>query len=240
MALENITEEIERIEAELEELNRTTFEHSMKLREDMKQQTSTPAHQTVRKSDSGIMSEGPTEIRFKRREYNQMYDPEYPEDLDLTASPRFREKNRIEVRENEPRITVRRQRPLEAPTEKDEGGYKNPDTSFKKPSNYIKPATFDGSASWLDYKSHFEACAALNGWTDREKGLYLAVSLRGNAQGVLGNLAGELGRNYNELVRALEDRFAPANQTELYRVQLRERRQKATETLPELGQTIRR
>lgn len=240
MALENITEEIQRIEAELEELNRTTFEHSMKLREDMKQQTSTPAHQTVRKSDSGIMSEGPTEIRFKRREYNQMYDPEYPEDLDLTASPRFREKNRIEVRENEPRITVRRQRPLEAPTEKDEGGYKNPDTSFKKPSNYIKPATFDGSASWLDYKSHFEACAALNGWTDREKGLYLAVSLRGNAQGVLGNLAGELGRNYNELVRALEDRFAPANQTELYRVQLRERRQKATETLPELGQTIRR
>ena len=47
-------------------------------------------------------------------------------------------------------------------------------------------------------------------------------------------------RNYGELIKALEDRFAPANQTELYRVQLRERRQKATETLPELGQTIRR
>lgn len=45
MALENITEEIQRIEAELEELNRTTFEHSMKLREDIKQQTSTPAYQ---------------------------------------------------------------------------------------------------------------------------------------------------------------------------------------------------
>uniref|UniRef100_K1QFL2 Uncharacterized protein n=1 Tax=Magallana gigas TaxID=29159 RepID=K1QFL2_MAGGI len=64
MALENITEEIERIEAELEELNRTTFEQSMKLTEDIKQQTSTPAHQTFRKSDSGIMSEGPTEIRI--------------------------------------------------------------------------------------------------------------------------------------------------------------------------------
>ena len=66
------------------------------------------------------------------------------------------------------------------------------------------------------------------------------MSLRGQAQGVLGNLPGDLGRNYGELIKALEDRFAPANQTELYRVQLRERRQKATETLPELGQTIRR
>uniref|UniRef100_K1Q7E0 Uncharacterized protein n=1 Tax=Magallana gigas TaxID=29159 RepID=K1Q7E0_MAGGI len=70
-----------------------------------------------------------------------MYDPEYPEDLGFTASPRFREKNRIDVRENEPQITVRRQQPLEAPTERDEGGYKNPDTSFKKPPNYIKSVT---------------------------------------------------------------------------------------------------
>ena len=42
------------------------------------------------------------------------------------------------------------------------------------------------------------------------------------------------------MVKALEDRFAPPNQTDLYRVQLRERRQKASETLSELGQDIRR
>ena len=65
------------------------------------------------------------------------------------------------------------------------------------------------------------------------------MSLRGQAQGVVGSPPGDLGRNYGELIKALEDRFALANQTELYRVQLRERRQKATETLPELGQTIR-
>jgi hypothetical protein len=28
--------------------------------------------------------------------------------------------------------------------------------------NNIKPATYDGSTSWLDYKSHFEACGKLN------------------------------------------------------------------------------
>jgi hypothetical protein len=41
-------------------------------------------------------------------------------------------------------------------------------------------------------------------------------------------------------LEALEKRFAPPNQMDLYRVQLKERRQKASETLPELGQTIRR
>ena len=70
--------------------------------------------------------------------------------------------------------------------------------------------------------------------------MYLAVSLRGNAQGVLGNLPGAAQRDYNALCIALEQRFAPTNQTELYRAQLRERKQKAVETLPELGQDIRR
>ena len=104
----------------------------------------------------------------------------------------------------------------------------------------IKPATFDGSHSWLDYKSHFDACAAINNWSEKEKGLYLAVSLRGTAQGVLGNVSSETGHRYDLLVKALEERFAPPNQTELYRAQLKERKQRASETLSELGQAIRR
>jgi hypothetical protein len=39
--------------------------------------------------------------------------------------------------------------------------------------------------------------------------------LKGQAQGMLGNLSGELGQNYDELINALEDRFAPANQRTL-------------------------
>jgi hypothetical protein len=93
---------------------------------------------------------------------------------------------------------------------------------------------------WIDYKSHFDACVQINEWSQKEKGLYLAVSLRGQAQGVLGNLPLELSQDYKELVKSLEERFSPSNQTELYRTQLRERRQKAIETLPELGQDVRR
>jgi hypothetical protein len=46
----------------------------------------------------------------------------------------------------------------------------------------VKPDKFDGSTSWVNFKSHFEICAELNGWTLTEKGMYLAVALRGQAQ----------------------------------------------------------
>ncbi len=103
----------------------------------------------------------------------------------------------------------------------------------------MKPATYDGTGSWTDYKAHFEACAEINGWSEQDKGLYVAVALRGQAQGVLSNLDTKTN-SYDELMTALQERFAPPNQTELYRAQLRERRQKASETLSELAQDIRR
>ena len=107
----------------------------------------------------------------------------------------------------------------------------------KRKVDMVKPDKFDGSTSWVNFKSHFEIFAELNGWTLIEKGMYLAVALRGQAQSVLGNLPAEDKCNYRLLSKALEERFLPSNQTELYRAQLRERRQRASESLPELGQT---
>ena len=54
---------------------------------------------------------------------------------------------------------------------------------------------------------------------------------------MFGNLAKDSCK-YDELAKALEERFAPPNQTELYSVQPKERRQRASETLTELGQDI--
>jgi hypothetical protein len=109
-----------------------------------------------------------------------------------------------------------------------------------KSSSLIKPATYDRNSPWLDHMSHFDVCAKINDWTDTEKGLCLAVSLRVRAQGVLGNLPLNARQDFDELIRSLEERFSPSNQTELYRTQLRERCQKAAESLPELGQDVRR
>uniref|UniRef100_K1QN89 Uncharacterized protein n=1 Tax=Magallana gigas TaxID=29159 RepID=K1QN89_MAGGI len=48
-------------------------------------------------------------------------------------------------------------------------------------------------------------------------------------------------KNYETLVLALKDRFAPPSQAEIYRIQMLERRQIAGETCPsELGQAIQR
>ena len=52
-------------------------------------------------------------------------------------------------------------------------------------------------------------CAELNNWTIQQKGLYLAVSLRGLAQGVLGNLPLEKQKDFEELSKALSERFSP-------------------------------
>ena len=59
-----------------------------------------------------------------------------------------------------------------------------PDVTKAKPQTgaRLKPATYDGTGHWSDYKAHFDACAEINNWTEKEKGLYLAVSLRGQAQ----------------------------------------------------------
>jgi hypothetical protein len=86
---------------------------------------------------------------------------------------------------------------------------------------HMMSATYDGTIAWHDYHSHFEACADLNGLTEKSKGTYLAVSLRCKALGVLGNLLKGKTPKYGELVKVLEKRFAPPSQTELYRVQMK-------------------
>ena len=63
--------------------------------------------------------------------------------------------------------------------------------------------------------------------------MYLAVSLRGQAQSVIGDLAGGVPNKYEELITTLNERFLSPNQMELHRAQLNERKQRATDSLPE-------
>ena len=62
--------------------------------------------------------------------------------------------------------------------------------------------------------SHFESLCLLNEWTEKEKGLYLALSLRGFAQGVLGIQPRNDRQNNAQLVKALQDRFVRLCQTD--------------------------
>lgn len=109
---------------------------------------------------------------------------------------------------------------------------------FKKP--LVQPATYDGSDPWDDYKVQFELVAKINGWDSRQKSMFLASSLKGPAQGVLADLESEKRRSYEELERALSHRFGSKNRTEHFRVQLKNLVRKRDQTLPELGQFIKR
>ena len=74
----------------------------------------------------------------------------------------------------------------------------------------IKLATYDGSSNWKDYKARFETCATQNNWSNEDKCLHLAVVLRGQAQGVSGNVS-DKSHNFEQLIKALEERFAQHN-----------------------------
>ena len=104
----------------------------------------------------------------------------------------------------------------------------------------VFPDKYDGSVSWPDYNAHFELCADLNMWTDKQKANYLAVSLRGSAQELLGDMSLDMRQDYKYLTETLCARFGSKGQNELFRTQLKSRLRKANETLPELAQSIRR
>ncbi|KAH3893457.1 hypothetical protein DPMN_017604 [Dreissena polymorpha] len=95
----------------------------------------------------------------------------------------------------------------ETPMPQSKPNYFKGNVTLKKtplePSSIVKAATYAGQSSWQDYRVHFETCAEINQWENNDKGLHLAVSLRGQAQGVLENLAHN-SRDYDSLLQALE------------------------------------
>ncbi|CAG2188437.1 unnamed protein product [Mytilus edulis] len=103
-----------------------------------------------------------------------------------------------------------------------------------------KPALFDGEGNWEDYLVQFELIAAINKWSDLEKALELATSLRGTAQSILTDLRPEIRTNFLRLTTALASRFQPENQAEMYRAQMKSRIRGRTEQIPVLGQDIKR
>lgn len=103
----------------------------------------------------------------------------------------------------------------------------------------VMPDTFDGRSSWQEFLAHFQNCAEINEWDNKEKGMYLRVSLRGLACQYLETLPAYRRRSYEALTTALGQRFHPENQTELYKAQLRNVQRREKQTLPELGQEVR-
>lgn len=101
-----------------------------------------------------------------------------------------------------PSVTVRKAPRVRFPSPIRRDAHDTRKKANKSTGVNMKPATYGGLIPWQDNHCHSEACADLNGWTER-RALTLAVSLIGNAFGVLGNFPqGEIPDNY-ELYKVL-------------------------------------
>ena len=85
----------------------------------------------------------------------------------------------------------------------------------------------------------FERCLIVNGWSREEAAVFLAASLRGEAQKVLNGMSDNDCRNYGKIVDKLVLRFGVEKQRELRQARLHNRRQQANYSVQALAAVIR-
>ena len=111
------------------------------------------------------------------------------------------------------------------------------DRRIRKPVKL--PEDFDGKQPLKEYLLHFERCSLINGWTEEEKAMFLAASLRGESRKLLSGLTESEGRQYAKIVERLQLRFGVEKQAELHQARLLNRRQFEGESLQMLATDIR-
>lgn len=104
----------------------------------------------------------------------------------------------------------------------------------------MKPQHYNGATDFDEFLSQFEITSDLNGWQYREKSLYLASCLTGDARSLLSELDYDGRRDYKTLIEKLAHRFGSVNRSEIYRTQLKSRVRNKSESIPELAQAIRK
>ncbi|KAK3599817.1 hypothetical protein CHS0354_022383 [Potamilus streckersoni] len=103
----------------------------------------------------------------------------------------------------------------------------------------LKPEPFNGKECWEEYISHFENCAELCNWTKRDKVLFLAASLRGQARTYYMSLSNEEKRSYDILVARLSQRFGSSRHQNRWLARLEMRKRQPNEPIAALGDDIR-
>lgn len=104
----------------------------------------------------------------------------------------------------------------------------------------IKPPTFDGKSRWTDFLVQFEMVADVNGWKGKRRAVELAACLRDSAVGILSLMQREERLHFPSLVRALQERFEPANLVQMHQATLKTRVRRHGETLTFLGAEIKK
>ena len=83
----------------------------------------------------------------------------------------------------------------------------------------VLPEPFTGEGSWDQWIAHFENVAAVNGWDDAAKLLWLRARLTKRAQTAYQKFTEEAKTSYKESKKALQERFEPKCKRELYQTE---------------------
>ncbi|MES9884703.1 MAG: hypothetical protein ABW185_28000 [Sedimenticola sp.] len=104
-----------------------------------------------------------------------------------------------------------------------------------------EPDKFDGrTVEWRDYIVHFEQVAMWNHWSETEKAQQLAISLRGQAQKLLGDLNPIEIQSYENLKNTLSQRYDPQERGVAHKCEFRNRKRSKNETPADYGYALRR
>lgn len=111
--------------------------------------------------------------------------------------------------------------------------------SHNRPSITIKPEKYEGEEDWEQYFSHFEDCAELGQWTNKEKLLTLAACLKGQARAFYTTLSRQEKGTYEDLAFALEQRFGSARQQTRWVSKFQTRLKLVGESIAAFGDDLR-
>ena len=104
----------------------------------------------------------------------------------------------------------------------------------------MKPREYNGSSPWEEYWLHFKQVAMINRWSDEDSRQYLLVNLSGIALEFAFTLAETTRESFPKLTDALGQRFGSAREAMVHQAALENIRRKPGQTIPALGQEIRR
>ena len=102
----------------------------------------------------------------------------------------------------------------------------------------VTPETYNREDVWEQYISHFEDCAELGNWLEKEKVLTLAAKLKGQARMFYTSLPSSDKRSYRQLVARLEHRFGSARQQSRWMSKLPIRTRNPGETIAAFGDDL--
>lgn len=107
-------------------------------------------------------------------------------------------------------------------------------------SKEVKVDIYNGDAPIDAYVAQFRLAAQINGWPKRDWGIQLALRLRGEARNLILPEAESEPPTFDDAVFMLKHRFGETQRPAYYLTQLRARKRKEKESIPELAQWFRR